>query len=71
MIEAMRNGLDPVVERKFKNLRKRLDQLGFRQPLGIESVPLVERCVPQLRNHNHNQSVTCSVLSFIRCTHVD
>ncbi|KAJ8333305.1 hypothetical protein SKAU_G00422010 [Synaphobranchus kaupii] len=30
-------------ERKFINLRKRLDQLGYRQPLGIESLPLVEK----------------------------
>jgi len=27
--------MDPVVERKFKNLRRRLDQLGYRQPLGL------------------------------------
>ncbi len=30
-------------ERKFINLRKRLDQLGYRQPLAIESLPLVEK----------------------------
>lgn len=30
-------------ERKFVNLRKRLDQLGYRQTLGIESLPLVEK----------------------------
>uniref|UniRef100_A0A673VYB3 Centrosomal protein 135 n=1 Tax=Salmo trutta TaxID=8032 RepID=A0A673VYB3_SALTR len=30
-------------ERKFINLRKRLDQLGYRQPLGIETLPLVEK----------------------------
>uniref|UniRef100_A0A3Q3WID1 Centrosomal protein 135 n=1 Tax=Mola mola TaxID=94237 RepID=A0A3Q3WID1_MOLML len=30
-------------ERKFINLRKRLDQLGYRQPLGIESLPLVDK----------------------------
>ncbi|XP_071511617.1 centrosomal protein of 135 kDa-like [Diadema antillarum] len=32
-----------VPERKYTALRKRLDQLGYRQALGIESVPLVER----------------------------
>lgn len=32
-----------AVERKFTGLRKRLDQLGYRQPLGLESLPLVER----------------------------
>ena len=31
-----------AVERKFTGLRKRLDQLGYRQPLGLESLPLVE-----------------------------
>lgn len=31
------------VERKFVIVRKRLDQLGYRQPLGIESLPLVEK----------------------------
>ncbi|KAM9849282.1 centrosomal protein of 135 kDa [Aulostomus maculatus] len=34
--------------RKFVNLRKRLDQLGYRQPLGIESLPLVERLFSDL-----------------------
>ncbi|XP_019854907.1 PREDICTED: centrosomal protein of 135 kDa-like isoform X2 [Amphimedon queenslandica] len=32
-----------AIERKFTGLRKRLDQLGYRQALGIESLPLVER----------------------------
>lgn len=32
-----------AMERKFTGLRKRLDQLGYRQPLGVESLPLVER----------------------------
>lgn len=31
-----------VAERKFINLRKRLDQFGFRQPLVMESLPLIE-----------------------------
>uniref|UniRef100_A0A8C4T6Y0 Centrosomal protein of 135 kDa n=1 Tax=Erpetoichthys calabaricus TaxID=27687 RepID=A0A8C4T6Y0_ERPCA len=35
-------------ERKFINVRKRLDQLGYRQPLGIESLPLVERLFSDL-----------------------
>uniref|UniRef100_A0A673B0P6 Centrosomal protein 135 n=1 Tax=Sphaeramia orbicularis TaxID=375764 RepID=A0A673B0P6_9TELE len=35
-------------ERKFVNLRKRLDQLGYRQPLGIESLPLVEKIFSDL-----------------------
>uniref|UniRef100_A0A8C9YGI1 Centrosomal protein 135 n=1 Tax=Sander lucioperca TaxID=283035 RepID=A0A8C9YGI1_SANLU len=35
-------------ERKFVNLRKRLDQLGYRHPLGIESLPLVEKLFSDL-----------------------
>uniref|UniRef100_A0A3B3Z0Y9 Centrosomal protein 135 n=1 Tax=Poecilia mexicana TaxID=48701 RepID=A0A3B3Z0Y9_9TELE len=35
-------------ERKFVNLRKRLDQLGYRQTLGIESLPLVEKLFSDL-----------------------
>ncbi|XP_048062370.1 centrosomal protein of 135 kDa isoform X2 [Megalobrama amblycephala] len=35
-------------ERKFVNLRKRLDQLGYRQPLAIESLPLVEKLFSDL-----------------------
>ena len=37
-----------MAERKFTNLRRRLDQLGYRQPLGIESVPLVEKIFSDL-----------------------
>lgn len=37
-----------MAERKFTTLRKRLDQLGYRQPLGIESVPLVEKLFSDL-----------------------
>ena len=33
---------------KFSSLRRRLDQLGYRQPLGIESLPLVERLFADL-----------------------
>lgn len=32
-----------AMQQKFGGLRRRLDQLGYRQPLGIESFPLVER----------------------------
>ncbi|XP_049443312.1 centrosomal protein of 135 kDa [Epinephelus fuscoguttatus] len=35
-------------ERKYVNLRKRLDQLGYRHPLGIESLPLVEKLFSDL-----------------------
>lgn len=37
-----------AVERRFTGVRKRLDQLGYRQPLGVESLPLVERLVADL-----------------------
>lgn len=45
-------------ERKFVNLRKRLDQLGYRQSLGVESLPLVEKLFRYskedlLKNSNH------------------
>ena len=36
-------GMATATERKFTNLRKRLDQLGYRQSLGVESLPLVEK----------------------------
>jgi centrosomal protein CEP135 len=32
-----------ISEQKYINLRKRLDQLGYRQTLGIESLPLIEK----------------------------
>ncbi|KAM6921166.1 centrosomal protein of 135 kDa [Xenentodon cancila] len=35
-------------ERRFVGLRKRLDQLGYRQPLGTESLPLVEKLLSDL-----------------------
>ncbi|OXB55054.1 hypothetical protein ASZ78_015069 [Callipepla squamata] len=37
-----------AAERKFVNLRKHLDQLGYRQPLGVESLPLVEKLFSDL-----------------------
>ncbi|NXT22861.1 CP135 protein, partial [Syrrhaptes paradoxus] len=37
-----------TAERKLINLRKRLDQLGYRQPLGVESLPLVEKLFSDL-----------------------
>ncbi|XP_034439541.1 centrosomal protein of 135 kDa isoform X1 [Hippoglossus hippoglossus] len=40
--------MNSTAERKFVNLRKRLDQLGYRQPLGIESLPLVEKLFSDL-----------------------
>uniref|UniRef100_A0A3B3BWX3 Centrosomal protein 135 n=1 Tax=Oryzias melastigma TaxID=30732 RepID=A0A3B3BWX3_ORYME len=40
--------MNSSAERKFVNLRKRLDQLGYRQPLGIESLPLVDKLFAKL-----------------------
>ncbi len=37
-----------ATQQKFTALRKRLDQLGYRQPLGIESLPLVEKLFADL-----------------------
>ena len=35
-------------QQKFSNLRRRLDQLGYKQPLGVESFPLVEKMFADL-----------------------
>ena len=35
-------------EQRYVALRKRLDQLGFQQPLGMESLPLVQRLLADL-----------------------
>nr|XP_057930217.1 centrosomal protein of 135 kDa-like isoform X3 [Doryrhamphus excisus] len=40
--------MESSVERKYANLRKRLDQLGYRHPLAIESLPLVEKLFSDL-----------------------
>uniref|UniRef100_A0A8C0EV33 Centrosomal protein 135 n=1 Tax=Bubo bubo TaxID=30461 RepID=A0A8C0EV33_BUBBB len=37
-----------TAERRFINLRRRLDQLGYRQPLAVESLPLVEKLFSDL-----------------------
>uniref|UniRef100_A0A8C5QX03 Uncharacterized protein n=1 Tax=Leptobrachium leishanense TaxID=445787 RepID=A0A8C5QX03_9ANUR len=40
--------MSTAAERKFINLRKRLDQLAYKQTLGIESLPLVEKLFSDL-----------------------
>lgn len=35
--------MSSLSEQKYLTLRKRLDQFGFKQPLAIESLPLVEK----------------------------
>ncbi|XP_076808288.1 centrosomal protein of 135 kDa-like isoform X2 [Clavelina lepadiformis] len=40
--------MSTVTEKKYVLLRKRLDQLGYRQALAIESMPLVERLFSDL-----------------------
>ena len=35
-------------QQKFSNIRRRLDQLGYKQTLGIESLPLVEKLFADL-----------------------
>ncbi|KAM8939873.1 centrosomal protein of 135 kDa [Pelodytes ibericus] len=40
--------MSTAAERKCINLRKRLDQLGYKQHLGIESLPLVEKLFSDL-----------------------
>lgn len=41
-------------DRKFTTLRKRLDQLGYRQPLVIEAIPLVEKLFSDLVHTTEN-----------------
>jgi centrosomal protein CEP135 len=40
--------MDAVLARKFAHVRRRLDQLGYPQPLGADSLPLVERLFADL-----------------------
>ncbi|VDP93072.1 unnamed protein product, partial [Echinostoma caproni] len=37
------SGITQTAQEKFAYLRKRLDQLGYKQPLGLDCLPLVER----------------------------
>ena len=37
-----------ATERKFTSLRKRLDQMGYRQPLVVDALPLVEKLFADL-----------------------
>jgi len=41
----MENGM---LEHTYRNLRKHLDDLGYRQPLPVESIPLTERLLSDL-----------------------
>jgi centrosomal protein CEP135 len=43
MDSTLQTTTSSVTEQKYVNLRKRLDQLGYRQTLGIESLPLIEK----------------------------
>ena len=40
--------MSSAATQKFSNIRRRLDQLGYRQPLDIVSLPLVERLFSDL-----------------------
>lgn len=44
----MTDSTSAQAQQKFTNLRKRLDQLGYRQTLGLESLPLVEKLFADL-----------------------
>ena len=37
-----------MTEKRYKILRQHLDELGYRQPLGNDSIPLVEKLVSNL-----------------------
>lgn len=43
MDSTLQTSVSSITEQKYVNLRKRLDQLGYRQTLGIESLPLIEK----------------------------
>ena len=43
MDSTLQTTVSSITEQKYVNLRKRLDQLGYRQTLGIESLPLIEK----------------------------
>ena len=43
MDSTLQTSQSSLSEQKYINLRKRLDQLGYRQTLGIESLPLIEK----------------------------
>ena len=36
------------IEKKYTQLRSRLDTFGYKAPLGVESIPLVERVFADL-----------------------
>ncbi|XP_007496489.1 centrosomal protein of 135 kDa isoform X2 [Monodelphis domestica] len=40
--------MSSAAERKFINIRKRLDQMGYRQPLSVDCLPLVEKLFSDL-----------------------
>jgi hypothetical protein len=44
-IDIMETGM---LEHRYRNLRSHLDELGYRQPLVVESLALVERLVSDL-----------------------
>ena len=44
----IRNSMSNNLEAKFGTLRRRLDQLGYKQPLGLDAVPLAERMLSDL-----------------------
>lgn len=43
MDSTLQSNVSSISEQKYINLRKRLDQLGYRQTLGIDSLPLIEK----------------------------
>lgn len=40
---TMSISMSSMSEQKYTQLRKRLDQLGYRQTLAVESLPLIEK----------------------------
>jgi len=56
-------------QQKFSNIRRRLDQLGYKQTLGIESLPLVEKLFADLVHTT--ESLKNSKLELSKKTEVD
>ncbi|KAL7063234.1 hypothetical protein AAHC03_02041 [Spirometra sp. Aus1] len=47
-----------AAQERFLNVRRTLDDLGYKQPLGMDSLPLVEKIISDLVNTKENLSKT-------------
>ena len=56
-------------EEKYNVLRKRLDQLGYRQTLEISSVPLVEKLFADLLHTTESLKANKQQTATLKVTH--